>query len=82
MFEYKWIEDITLKFGICYIVQKVIVNNEQILFHQKGRIEAGDRLLSQARALICLRMGMLFEVGLTHASDFGIVAGVILTIRC
>jgi len=27
-----------LKFGICYIVQKVVVNKEQIRFHQKGRI--------------------------------------------
>jgi len=28
----EWIE-IILKFGICYIAQKVMVNNEQISFH-------------------------------------------------
>jgi len=37
----KWIE-VTLKFGICYIVQKVVVNNEQIRFHQKGRGKAEE----------------------------------------
>jgi len=29
------------------------VNSEQIRFHQKGRVEAEERPLSQARALIC-----------------------------
>jgi len=52
---------------------------------KKGRTEE-EGLLSQARALICpekcLREGMLFGVGLIHASDFGIGAGAMqLTVR-
>jgi len=48
----------------------MVVNSEQILFHQKGRVEAEEESLSQARAFICpegitLRVEMLFGVGVT-----------------
>jgi len=33
----------TLKLGICYIVQKMMVNSEQIRFHQKGRVEIKEK---------------------------------------
>jgi len=35
----KWIK-ITLKLGIYYIAQRMVVNNEQIRFEQKERVEA------------------------------------------
>jgi len=32
----------------------MVVNSEQIQFHQKGRVEAKEGPLSQTRALICV----------------------------
>jgi len=58
------------------------VNSKQIRFHRKKCIEAEERPLSQCASLYArrgtLRVGVLFGVGLTHASDFGIRAMVTL----
>jgi len=45
----KWIE-VTLKLGIYYIVQKMMVNNEEIRFHQKGRVKGRSRRTSESSA--------------------------------
>jgi len=67
---------------MCYIVQKIVINSEQIQFQKRGVEVKGP--LSQAHAFISLRVGVLnaaFVIGLTHASDFGIRAGMTLTVR-
>jgi len=50
----------------------VVIKREQIQFKKEKKEE--EPYLSQARALIYpqenLRVGMLFGMGLTHASDF------------
>jgi len=62
----------------------MLVNNEQIRFHQKELVEAEEGSLCQVR-LICpeeSRVVMLFGVELTHASDFGFGAKLtLLTVR-
>jgi len=62
----------------------MVVNSEQIRFHQKGQVETEERPLSQSRIFICSEKnslgGVLFEVRLIQASDFGVGARVTLLI--
>jgi len=60
----KWIK-VTLKPGICYIIQKMVVNSEQIWFYQKGWVEAREGPLSAPLYAQkgTLQVVMLFGVG-------------------
>jgi len=55
-------------------VPKVVINSEQIRFHQKRRVEAEEGPLSQVRAFICPEGNSEYYL----ESDFGVRTGLTL----